>query len=264
LSVLAARDMTTAGPGVVAQAVLGAALLAAATAVLWRRPAALTAWAAGAGVILAFIYLKYFGALRHHGHLWLLLTALLWLAPTVRPRPRVAPSSAPPSSPPPPPPPLARPLVAGVWTTLLAVQLAGGVYAAYAEMTLPFSASRDAAAFVQSTFNPATPVVVDPRWIGTPIAGCLRRPVVFAQTERPGTFVVWDDTMPIDYPVAQRVALTAATGGPTGEAALLTNYLLPPNDPRFELLEQFPASVVPDEVYVVYRVRPPRAAAAAP
>jgi len=243
LSILAARDATTAAPGILAQAVLGTAVLVGVATALRRRRALLAAWVAGTGVMLAFIYLKYFGSLRHHGHLALLLTALLWVAPAVRARPPGL------------PPPMARRLTSRGWTVLLIAQAVGGAYASYGELALPFSASREAAVFVRSRFAAAAPVVVDPGRIGTPIAGCLGRPVVFAETGRLGTFTVWDATLPVDYPIAQRAALDAAATSPTGDAALLTNYLLPPGDPRFELLEQFPASVVPDEVYVVYRVR---------
>lgn len=55
------------------QAVLSGVLLLLVGWVLRRRPAALAFWLAATFGTLAFLYLKYFGYLRHHGHLFLAL-----------------------------------------------------------------------------------------------------------------------------------------------------------------------------------------------
>lgn len=59
-----------------------AGLLAFALAIvwLWPRRVALAVFVVGAGGNLAFGYVKYLGTGRHHGHLWLLLLAALWVA----------------------------------------------------------------------------------------------------------------------------------------------------------------------------------------
>jgi len=61
------------------QAVAGLLTLALAVAFLWRRKVALVTFCLGAAGLLAFGYLKYLGSLRHHGHLWLLFVAALWM-----------------------------------------------------------------------------------------------------------------------------------------------------------------------------------------
>jgi hypothetical protein len=62
------------------QRAAGAALLIGALIFLRRSKPALTTFALGAVALLAFGYVKFFGALRHHGHLWVLFFAALWLA----------------------------------------------------------------------------------------------------------------------------------------------------------------------------------------
>jgi hypothetical protein len=61
------------------QAVAGVLTLALAVALLWPRKVALATFGLGAAGFLAFGYIKYVGVGRHHGHLWLLFAAALWL-----------------------------------------------------------------------------------------------------------------------------------------------------------------------------------------
>jgi hypothetical protein len=106
-----------------------------------RQPAPLFLYVAGALGILGFSYIKYPGSLRHHGHLFLLLMASLWLSAGF-PREKILPPRL------------------GAWadfcqahrdgviTALLVVHLAAGAAAATLDVLYPFSASREAARFI--------------------------------------------------------------------------------------------------------------------
>src|SRR5207253_31186 len=61
-------------------ALLACGLIAATIVALRRDLAALTAYVVGLFVILLFVYLKYSGGMRHHGHVFILLVASLWIA----------------------------------------------------------------------------------------------------------------------------------------------------------------------------------------
>jgi hypothetical protein len=63
-----------------AQRAAGAALIVGALVFLRRSRPALATFAVGAAGLLAFTYVKFSGALRHQGHLWVLFFAALWLA----------------------------------------------------------------------------------------------------------------------------------------------------------------------------------------
>ena len=57
----------------------GVVLLAAGFA-LRASPAALAGWLVGTAALVAFVYAKYGGSMRHHGHLFILWLACLWIA----------------------------------------------------------------------------------------------------------------------------------------------------------------------------------------
>jgi hypothetical protein len=70
-------NLLDAWPGL--QTTAGLLTLALAAALLWRRKVALAIFGLGAAGLLGFGYVKFLGALRHHGHWWLLFVAALWL-----------------------------------------------------------------------------------------------------------------------------------------------------------------------------------------
>lgn len=61
------------------QTVAGLATLLVAVAFLRRSRPALLTFGLGTGALLALSYTKFHGSARHHGHLWLLFVAALWL-----------------------------------------------------------------------------------------------------------------------------------------------------------------------------------------
>jgi hypothetical protein len=61
------------------EAVAGLLALALAAALLWRSKVALATFGLGAAGLLAFGYTYFPGVLRHHGQLWILFAAALWL-----------------------------------------------------------------------------------------------------------------------------------------------------------------------------------------
>lgn len=70
-------NVLDAWPG--AQAVAGLLTLALAAALLWRSKVALATFGLGTAGLFAFGYAYFPGVLRHHGPLWLLFAAALWL-----------------------------------------------------------------------------------------------------------------------------------------------------------------------------------------
>jgi len=67
------------GRTVLAVAVLAVTAIGV-TVLVRRRPALASAWLVGFGSLLAFSYVKFPGAVRHHGFLFVLLIGVLWLA----------------------------------------------------------------------------------------------------------------------------------------------------------------------------------------
>ncbi len=72
-------DTNVLDPWLGVQAVAGLLTLALAVPLLWRSKVALATFSLGAAGLFAFGYAYFPGVLRHHGQLWLLLAAALWL-----------------------------------------------------------------------------------------------------------------------------------------------------------------------------------------
>ena len=62
------------------QAILSAGLLFSAALMFVKRPVIFVLFITGSAGIIAFVLMYYFGYIRHHGHLYILLITCLWLA----------------------------------------------------------------------------------------------------------------------------------------------------------------------------------------
>jgi hypothetical protein len=149
-----------AAPRGLPAAALACLLIGAIVVSLRRDRAALTAYVLGTVMMLLFIYLKYSGGMRHHGHLFILLIACVWIA-----RRGVRPDHA------------RKPFV-----LLLVCQLAAGMYFIVADLRGPFSFSKDLTDYVRSLPKPTPVVVAQPAFLnyaGPVVSGYLRRPVTY-------------------------------------------------------------------------------------
>jgi hypothetical protein len=163
---------TTAAIALTAGAVVAATVVGIA-AVARPSARALALWAVGAAALLSFAYVKLPGGIRHHGFLWVLLVAVLWLA--------VADGAA------------------GGWRTalLLAPFLAAGLWAsavaAWWDWRLPFSGARCAARELTSRGLDNLPLVGSADYAVSGVAGYLPHGRLFYPASgREGSFVVWN------------------------------------------------------------------------
>ncbi len=157
---------------------LGRALGALAVAfalVAWvvrRSRPALAMWVIGAASLIGFAYVKFPGAVRHHGFLWILLVAAVWLA--------IA-SGAP-----------KRP---AVWmlAPILAAGVAGGMTAAWHDLTAPFSGARCAAGHIVGAGLGDLPVVGGVDYAASGVAAYHPRGRVYYPARGEwGSFILWD------------------------------------------------------------------------
>jgi hypothetical protein len=152
-------------PKGVPAALLACLLIASAIVMLRRHRGALAAYLIGTGLILLFVFLKYSGGMRHHGHVFIVLVAALWIARRgVRPeRPNRA------------------------FVALLVCQLVAGAYFVVEDLRRPFSFSKDLTAFVRSLPRSTPVVVAEPSFLSFPgpvLSGYLRRPVTYVLRHR--------------------------------------------------------------------------------
>lgn len=121
-------------------AILSLALLFFAGMLFSRDRSVLLLFIAGSAGITAFILMYYYGYIRHHGHMFILLFACFWLLEQRSAAPREVASG------------LRAWLFnhrQGLFTALLAVQVLAGCYALTVHNLVPFSAGRECATFIR-------------------------------------------------------------------------------------------------------------------
>lgn len=168
-------------------ALLALVLLAVTSLALARRRAALLAYLLGTGAILLFTFTKFYGSARHHGHVYLLLVACLWLAarmPEEKLKDRLLDRAS---------RALSRPW-RHAFTALLLAHVALAALFCYADLKYPFSRSRDVAEFMREEgLTGAGDLIVGGEDAHvSPVTAFLGRKVYYARGDREGTFIVWD------------------------------------------------------------------------
>jgi hypothetical protein len=182
--------------------------------------------------LFLFTYLVYSGGVRHHGHYFLLFVAACWMAA----RQAAA---------------VPKPAWSLLLAALAAVQVVVGVFATGIDLRATFSGSRDAAGYIREHYPVDIPIVVDPELPGVPVAAWLTRDVFFAQSNRVGGFVLWNDQR---QPSSLGRAVDAADrmAASMGRDVLLvtTHPEAPPA--RFQHVGHFEGEIVTEETYDVY------------
>ena len=256
------------------QAFLSLILLAFGLLLFIRQPVPLFLYAVGTAGILAFTYSKYPGSIRHHGHLFLLFIASLWLS-SAGPPPRNISSRVPANV-------SANSLVVPhsltgnrqpatnngliqtlsdvcrskchlVLTILLAAHLLAGIAAASLDLVFPFSASRDAAGFIKHHQLDRLVILGHADDAASAVAGCLGCRIYYPASRRWGSFVIWNQARKPKVEPEELLQQAAELSRQHHQAALLLlNYPLPPGRFPVILLQQFTHSLVPTENYYLY------------
>ncbi len=225
--------------------VLGFSLLS-----FWRQPAVLGLFALGTLALLSFTYTKYLGSLRHHGHLFILLLAAAWLAGSgpgegLTSDNRFA--------------GFCRRHRSGFISALLWCQLAAGLLAAGLSLFYPFSAGRETARFIQDQGLDGLLLAGDEDDAASVISGYLRRPVYCLCARRWGTFVIWDQRRKgLEVPEAVERARELAAKY-RKDVLLVLNREVKTPEPGVFPVRQFKRSMVPAEIYYLYRLTYPGA-----
>jgi hypothetical protein len=235
---------------VVVQERLSLVLLALVALCLVGRPRALFAFVLGTGALLVFLYTRYFGYLRHHGHLYLMLVVSVWLAAHV---PEWRPRSA---------------WLAGIvrragrcrnmlFSVLLVVHVGAGLFAVAMDWRYPFSASKATAAFIKERGLDTGPIVADMDNATQSVVGYLDRPVYSVMANRLSTFVVWRVPRRCwGTPEETVEAAQALSAEQRADVLILVNYGLSELDyPALEFLAHFGGTVVVGERYWLYLVK---------
>jgi hypothetical protein len=152
---------------------------------LLNRPSAGLFFLLASFALLTFFYVKYIGYMRHHGFLFLVLIAALWIAPhSTRinylgmSKNNKGPSNI---------------IMEPLFILILSAQVIGGLIATYHEYKYVFSQSKNVAQFILDNKFDSLNIIGDVSYAVSPIAGYLNKSAFFySDAHRYGTFVRWD------------------------------------------------------------------------
>lgn len=233
------------------ETILGMILGVVVIFLLWHRRAALLLFVLGAGGLLAFAALRFEGAVRHQGQFFILLVAAFWIAEAFADSCRLHSRAR-------------RIFLNG----LLAINLIAGVAAASGGWMIRFSATRQAARFVESHFNDRVLLVGMDDYRVSPMTAYLHRPIYFPQMQKFAYYNTQNDRerhLVSDEDVINQLAWLADTSG--GQVVYIlssgkkfvdseaTFHLSASKSLHVELLARFDQSVVADEAQAIYLVQ---------
>lgn len=222
------------------------ALVAAFGLTLVTRPTAFAAFGVATLGLLTFFYVKYFGAMRHHGFLYLTLVTTLWIG-------RASWTSS-----------RAAWVLADRWlwrvggvalTGLFAVQAWGGVTAIRMERDHVFSYAKEAAKYIREQ-GFADHVIIgrqDPA-ASTSLGYLRKERFYYTSGERFGSFIVWDKAR---LTGASDDRVVAAARELSDDTLVIRNVAWPEESRKrhgIEELTRFTGATV-DEDYYLYRIR---------
>ncbi|MBE9050389.1 hypothetical protein IQ243_08190 [Nostocales cyanobacterium LEGE 11386] len=155
---------------------------------LSKKPFAFFFYITGNCVILAFTYLRFAGAHRHFGHLYLVLIAALWLGSYYQDSPFLINKFS------------IKPNLfkfAQKWQhialmLILYIQLFGGIYGFTKDLVIPFSASRETAQYLQK-YQLSNEFIVASRDANmAALSGYLNRKFYYPELQKMGSFTLFN------------------------------------------------------------------------
>ena len=229
-------------------AILSLVMLVLSGMIFSRDRSVLLLFIAGSAGITAFILMYYYGYIRHHGHMFIMLFACYWLLEQRNTISKVQ---------------VAGPCKwlfghrQGLFTVLLAVQMITGIYAVTVHYFVPFSAGRDCAAFIRREGYDRYLLAGDQDVALETLTCYLGRDAFFFSRNAFSPYLVYDRQRVIPEPEAM-LRMADSLVQSRGDTVLLAlNRLLPgPAGLNVKQVGTFGKSIVGDEKYYLYLLFP--------
>ncbi len=229
---------------------LSVGLLALCILMFIGRPLELLLYLGGTIGMLVFMYIKYIGYLRHHGHLFLLLLTALWLAKSKGggSKTGVGQSTTKRAF-------QGRGLAAVnavVLTLLLAVNAYAGILCSYLDGKYVFSCGEEAAKYIKENGLNQRPMAGHRDYAIITVAGFLEKSIYYPRSEKMGTYIIWNNKR---GPIGTKMGLERTEEYFKEEwhnTVLILNFRPKRRRHRgLRLIEKFENCVVPNEEYYI-------------
>jgi hypothetical protein len=203
------------------------------------------------GLIVLFTYLKFLGSPRHYGHLYLILISSLWLKTYYQQI--VLPTK------------LTRRLSGlQIWVknrasfclmVILICQVLAGLVGYIRDSTLPYSASRAVAHYLQEQKLDQYFLVGSEDFAVSPISGYLDQKIYYPESQSLGSFVLFNRQRQVVNQAEILSQIQALSQFPT---VLILNYPLAVQLPALDIqfLADFKQSFIGNEQYYLYQIGP--------
>ncbi|MGF1478311.1 MAG: hypothetical protein ACFB4I_02300 [Cyanophyceae cyanobacterium] len=230
--------------------ILSIAILIAVANLLSHKPTILFTYLFGTFSNIFFYYFVHGGGIRHYGHLFIVLVVCLWLAPFVKTyqTPQLQNWQK-----------RLRGLGRKLFTVMLVLHVAAGVYAYGMDLRHAFSMSKDTANYIQARGYQDLPIVgATSRGVST-LSGYLDKQIYYLTNNEFGSFwQEWKEEKQETEAVLQATRNLFQAGNT--EVLIVLNYELEripivTTDMRVEKLAQFEGSIVYSEDFNVYLAR---------
>lgn len=213
--------------------------------------AILAVYLLGTSAILAFIFLFHGSAtFRHHGHLYILFIACLWLLSTDPPCLRKIRSQQ---------TDLNKIYRSRFISTILALHMIAGVYAVSMDIKYPFSTSLEAARYIRKNDLKEIPIFGSRYREVSTISGYLDKQIYYPELQRFGTF--WTNGVPDISPeeLAKEIEGFAKTKQQDSVLVVLNKPIQAMNLSQVNLIElaHFDNSIVDEETFYLYLAKSP-------
>ncbi|HEY9637038.1 MAG TPA: hypothetical protein V6D14_26800 [Coleofasciculaceae cyanobacterium] len=243
-------------------AILSLGLLAFASILLIRKPVALFLYLFGTSEILLFTYIKFLGSARHYGHLYILLIISLWIA-SYYPKSNlfILPFFS-----------IGKSFQKSIMTwikfvekhkttfirVILVAQLAAGLVAFSRDLLVPYSASREAAKFIQTQKLERMLIVGSKDYAVSPLSGYLNKKIYYPERNELGSFVLFNNKRKEVDSVAVLEQVSQLIRQNKQNILLVLNSELDTSraDLSVSPLSKFTKSLIFNEKYYLYLVSP--------
>lgn len=241
-------------------AILSLILFAFASTILIKKPIAFLLYIFGTLEIILFVYVKFLGSARHYGHLYILLIVSLWIASyypnsnLFLPKTKIQ--------------GFCFQQVSSRWmdlvkkyqtvflTVILCSQMIGGLVAFSRDIIVPYSASREAAKFIQSQHLDKMFIVGSRDATVSPLCGYLNRKFYYPEFKGIGSFVLFNGQRQDVNALGVLEQISQLIKGKNGNILLILNYELKESraDLSISPLAKFTKSLIFNEKYYLYIV----------
>ena len=212
-----------------------------------RKPVALFLYTSSATCLLVFSYFILFGELRHYGHLFIMFIACLWISDyyaDIELKPRLFNN----------PVEFCKKHKNKFIIGILSIHLILGLAASGADWFYPFSAGKETAKFIKDKQMDNMLMLGDMDFPVSIIAGYLNRRIYYTQSNRFGSFILWNNNRGDRSALEIIKKAQELTAKRKEDVLLIMNYELDISSALNPIvkIKEFKKSIVPNEKYYLY------------